>query len=62
VPGVQQASTQNGAAKLTLAGNTRPQEVLQALVTQGVVLERFEIAIPTLDEIFIRVVEEGDAR
>jgi hypothetical protein len=25
-----------------------------------VILEKFEIAVPTLDEIFIRVVEEGD--
>jgi hypothetical protein len=29
-------------------------------VARGVVLEKFEIAIPTLAEIFIRVVE-GDA-
>ncbi len=62
VPGVQQTSTHNSAVKLTLAGDTMPQEVLQALVMQGVVLERFEIAIPTLDEIFIRAVEGGDAR
>jgi ABC-2 type transport system ATP-binding protein len=62
VPGVQQASPHNGAVKLALARDTLPQDVLQALVAQGVVLERFEIAIPTLDEIFIRVVEEGDAR
>jgi ABC-type uncharacterized transport system ATPase subunit len=30
-------------------------------MAQDVVLEKFEIAIPTLDEIFIRVVEEGAA-
>jgi ABC-type uncharacterized transport system ATPase subunit len=35
--------------------------VLQALLAKGVTLEKFEIALPTLDEIFIRVVEEGDA-
>jgi len=29
-------------------------------MAHGVILEKFEIAIPTLDEIFIRVVEEGD--
>jgi ABC-2 type transport system ATP-binding protein len=62
VPGVQQVSTHNSASKLALAADTTPQNVLQALVAQGVVLERFEIAIPSLDEIFIRVVEEGDAR
>jgi hypothetical protein len=30
-------------------------------MAQDVILERFEIAVPTLDEIFIRVIEEGDA-
>jgi hypothetical protein len=29
------------------------------LVTRNVVLDQFEIAIPELDEIFIRVVQEG---
>jgi ABC-2 type transport system ATP-binding protein len=57
VPGVVQASPNHKAIKLTLAEGTSPQEVLRRLVEQGVVLERFEIAVPTLDEIFIRVVE-----
>ena len=57
VAGVEQVSPHNGAAKLTLAQGTTPQDVLQALLAQGVILEKFEIAVPTLDEIFIRVVE-----
>jgi ABC-2 type transport system ATP-binding protein len=57
--GVEQVSAHNSATKLTLAGDVSPQDVLQSLVAEGVVLERFEIAIPTLDEIFIRVVEGG---
>ena len=60
VDGVEQVLPHNNAAKLMLGEDTSPQDVLQALMAQGVVLERFEIAIPTLDEIFIRVVEEGD--
>jgi len=60
VPGVEQVSPHNNAVKLTLARDTTPQDVLHALVAQGVVLEKFEIAIPTLDEIFIRVVEGRD--
>jgi ABC-2 type transport system ATP-binding protein len=54
--GVEEVAPHNGALKLTLAGDTLPQDVLSALVAQGVVVERFEIAVPTLDEIFIRVV------
>jgi ABC-2 type transport system ATP-binding protein len=57
LPGVEQVSMHNSAIKLTLAGDVTPQDVLQALVARGVVLEKFEIAVPTLDEIFIRVVE-----
>jgi len=57
VAGVKRVSPHNDAAKLTLAQGTTPQNVLRALMAQDVILEKFEIAIPTLDEIFIRVVE-----
>lgn len=51
----------NHTNKLLLAEGTRPQDVLKALVADQVTVEKFEIAIPRLDEIFIRVVEEGAA-
>ena len=54
--GVEEVTAHNGVVKLTLADDTVPQDVLSALLAQGVVVERFEIAVPTLDEIFIRVV------
>jgi len=56
IAGVESIVSHNAAAKLTLTETTTPQDVLQALIAQGVVLEKFEIAVPTLDEIFIRVV------
>jgi ABC-2 type transport system ATP-binding protein len=59
LPGVLQVSPNHNAVKLTLADGTSPQDVLHSLMAQDVVLERFEIAVPTLDEIFIRVVEES---
>ena len=59
--GVESVTPHNNAVKLTLEDGTNPQDVLAALVAQNVSLERFEIAIPTVDEIFIRVVTEGDA-
>ena len=59
VAGVERVSPHNDAVRLTLAQDTTPQDVLRALMAQGAVLEKFEIAIPTLDEIFIRVVKEG---
>ena len=57
--GVVDVSPQNSAVKLTLAEESTPQDLLRALMAQDLVLEKFEIAIPTLDEIFIRVVEGG---
>ena len=61
VEGVKQVLPHNSATKLMLAEGTSPQDVLQALIAEQATVERFEIAVPTLDEIFIRVVEEGDA-
>jgi ABC-2 type transport system ATP-binding protein len=56
VPGVTQVASRNGDARLTLDPGTRPQDVLERLVAQQVTLERFEIAMPSLDEIFVQVV------
>ncbi len=59
--GVEAMTLRNGALQLTLAAETRPQDILQQLVLNGATIERFEIAIPTLDEIFIRTVSDGPA-
>ncbi|MCX6029171.1 MAG: ATP-binding cassette domain-containing protein [Chloroflexi bacterium] len=59
--GVTQIAPHNGAVKLTLAQGVSPQDVLTQLVAQRVPVERFEIAVPTLDEIFIRTVSENAA-
>jgi ABC-2 type transport system ATP-binding protein len=59
LPGVESVSRHNSETKLTLAEGTTPQDALRSLLAQGVVLEKFEIAIPSMDEIFIRVVGKG---
>jgi ABC-2 type transport system ATP-binding protein len=56
--GVQAAVPHNGAVQLMLDQQTSPQDVLQQLVNQHRTIEQFEIALPSLDEIFIRVVSE----
>ncbi len=61
LPGVQAIAPQNHVTKLTLADDTTPQDVLRALVAANVPVQQFEIALPTLDEIFIRAVREGGA-
>ncbi len=60
LPGVVEVAPYNHGSRLTLAPETTPQDVLRALVSQNVALEQFEVAVPTLEEIFIRVVgKEG---
>jgi ABC-2 type transport system ATP-binding protein len=59
LPGVEGVKAHNGAYQLSLAPGTDPQAVLRALLAQDVVVEHFEIALPTLDEIFIQAVQ-GD--
>jgi len=61
LPGVQEIAAHNGDRKLTLAAGATPQSVLQALVARNVAIEKFEIALPSLDEVFIRVVGKGGA-
>ena len=51
--GVETVAPRNGILHLTLVPETNPQDILQQLVGRTTI-DHFEIAIPTLDEIFIR--------
>lgn len=57
LPGVERSEPHNGAVKLHLKQGAKPQDVLKALVAGNITIEQFEIAMPALDEIFIRVVQ-----
>jgi ABC-2 type transport system ATP-binding protein len=59
VPGVTEKRTHKGYVELVLDGNTTPQQILEQLVSRGIVINRFEIATPPLNEIFLRVVGEA---
>jgi ABC-2 type transport system ATP-binding protein len=54
--GVETVTSRNGALHLTLSIGASPQDILQQLLSNQVTVEQFEIAMPTLDEIFIRTV------
>ncbi len=61
LPGILQTEKHNSSVyRLNLAASTSTQEVLRNLVEQGIQVDQFEIAAPTLDEIFIRVVQQAD--
>jgi len=59
IPAIEAIVKHNNATKLILTEGSSPQDVLAALVAEDITLEKFEIALPTLDEIFIKVVKEG---
>ncbi|MEZ4642471.1 MAG: ATP-binding cassette domain-containing protein [Chloroflexota bacterium] len=60
LPGVLEIRSQNGTHHLALAPGTNPQDIFRTLATRdGIKVERFEIAEPSLDDIFVAVVKEG---
>jgi ABC-2 type transport system ATP-binding protein len=54
VPGVTQRLQHKGYIELMLDGKTTPQQLLDRLVKQGIVINRFEVATPSLNEIFLQ--------
>ena len=62
LPGVRMVEKNHRGARLELDPETCPQDVLRALITADVAVEKFEIAAPTLDEIFVQVVQAEGRR
>jgi ABC-2 type transport system ATP-binding protein len=60
IQGVREIVPHNNSMKLLLDERTTPQEIFKALGACNSPIEKFEIAIPSLHEIFIRVVEAGE--
>ena len=56
VSGVTEKRPHKDYVELVLDGRTTPQQLLEALVRRGIVINRFEIATPPLNEIFLDVV------
>jgi ABC-2 type transport system ATP-binding protein len=60
IPGVLEARQVNGTWHLALSPGQNPQEVFRHLAASPeTTIDRFEIAEPSLDDIFITVVREG---
>jgi ABC-2 type transport system ATP-binding protein len=56
--GVQRAERHNRVFELILLPDTPPQAILAQLVEANILIRRFEVATPPLEEIFINVVEQ----
>ncbi|UCD21654.1 MAG: ATP-binding cassette domain-containing protein [Chloroflexota bacterium] len=56
VPGVTGKRTHKSSTELTLDDKTTPQQVLSHLIKRGMIINRFEVATPSLNEIFLKEV------
>jgi ABC-2 type transport system ATP-binding protein len=54
--GVAEQRQHKDHVELFLDGKTTPQQVLKHLLNRGIIINRFEIATPPLNEIFLKVV------
>jgi ABC-type uncharacterized transport system ATPase subunit len=50
----------NGRFRLVLEETAQPNRILRNLINSGVELVEFEIAVPPLNDIFIKVVKDKD--
>jgi ABC-2 type transport system ATP-binding protein len=63
IPGVLDARKQNGTWHLALGIGTDPQSVFRTLAARpNIKIERFELEEPSLDDIFVNVVQNGAAK
>ena len=60
IEGIESVTMVNGAARCSLSPGTSSQVLLSRIIERGLTVEKFEIALPALDEIFIRTVREGE--
>jgi ABC-2 type transport system ATP-binding protein len=56
IPGVTEKRQHKGYIKLMLDGQTTPKQLLERLVSRGIAINRFEVATPSLNEIFLKEV------
>jgi ABC-2 type transport system ATP-binding protein len=56
IPGVTDKRKHRGYTELILDGKVTPQQVLAHLVSRGLAINRFEVATPSLNEIFLKEV------
>jgi ABC-2 type transport system ATP-binding protein len=54
VPGITDKRPHKGYTELILDGQTTPQQVLAYLMSHGIEINRFEVATPSLNEIFLK--------
>ena len=60
--GVTEPLAVNGHFEYKLGADSEPQAILRAFLDAEIPVERFEVALPTLNEIFIEEVRDARSR
>ncbi|MGD9143569.1 MAG: ATP-binding cassette domain-containing protein [Dehalococcoidia bacterium] len=60
IPGVTEKRAHRGYDELVLDGDTTPKEVMTYLAERDITVSRFEVATPSLHEIFLKEVGKSD--
>ena len=55
VAGVTEKRAHKGYVELVLDAKTTPKQILERLVNAGIIVNRFELATPSMNEIFLKV-------
>jgi len=53
--GVDSVKTEGSRTEIVMSGGSSPQQILEQLVGQNIQVNRFEIATPSLNDIFIKI-------
>ncbi|MFP4055275.1 MAG: ABC transporter ATP-binding protein [Candidatus Brocadiia bacterium] len=62
LPGTRRIEPHNDAVKVHLAEGCSPSDFLAQAVAEGAAIEHFEVALPSLEDVFVRIVRgEGPA-
>ena len=62
MPGVMEPVAVNGHFEYTLAPGSEPQAILRSFLDAEISVERFDVALPTLNQIFIEEVRDAQSR
>jgi len=59
IPGVVDAKAENGSFEYLLGEGTKPDALLRAFLDAGISVERYEVALPSLNQMFIEEVSRA---
>jgi ABC-2 type transport system ATP-binding protein len=60
IPGVTRHNDRQGSTELVMSEEITPQQVLEKLMKMGIIIDKYEVSTPPLNDIFLEVVGKAD--